>query len=200
MQSWLFVFSRFLVLSSVGLIVHWAFSSLVVLTFGLVITLVRLLVICVRLFAASITAVFVCSGPFASNGPLPPSSAMRILLSKITRNWIVNEKKDDGYTALHLAALNNHVEVAELLVKQVWNKFPQSGESASYGNSFSLPAPRSAASRARPLPAAVSAFFFLFSLVSQSHYLSCRVKQIKTFRTPISRRLCIWLLKDNIRK
>jgi len=31
----------------------------------------------------------------------------------------VNEKKDDGYTALHLAALNNHVEVAELLVKQV---------------------------------------------------------------------------------
>ncbi|KAG7278407.1 hypothetical protein CRUP_038570, partial [Coryphaenoides rupestris] len=27
-------------------------------------------------------------------------------------------KKDDGYTALHLAALNNHVEVAELLVHQ----------------------------------------------------------------------------------
>lgn len=29
---------------------------------------------------------------------------------------MVDEKKDDGYTALHLAALNNHVEVAELLV------------------------------------------------------------------------------------
>jgi len=28
----------------------------------------------------------------------------------------VDEKKDDGYTALHLASLNNHVEVAELLV------------------------------------------------------------------------------------
>lgn len=46
-------------------------------------------------------------------------SAMRILLSKLPRPWIVDEKKDDGYTALHLAALNNHVEVAELLVHQV---------------------------------------------------------------------------------
>jgi len=35
---------------------------------------------------------------------------------KLPRPWIVDEKKDDGYTALHLAALNNHVEVAELLV------------------------------------------------------------------------------------
>ncbi|XP_064626233.1 E3 ubiquitin-protein ligase MIB1-like [Lineus longissimus] len=43
-------------------------------------------------------------------------SAMRILLSKLPRPWIVDEKKDDGYTALHLAALNNHIEVAELLV------------------------------------------------------------------------------------
>ena len=38
-------------------------------------------------------------------------SAMRVLLSKLTRPWIVDEKKDDGYTALHLASLNNHVEV-----------------------------------------------------------------------------------------
>ncbi|XP_013418712.1 E3 ubiquitin-protein ligase MIB1-like isoform X2 [Lingula anatina] len=45
-------------------------------------------------------------------------SAMRILLAKLPRPWIVDEKKDDGYTALHLAALNNHVEVAELLVHQ----------------------------------------------------------------------------------
>lgn len=44
---------------------------------------------------------------------------MRILLNKLSRAWIVNEKKDDGYTALHLASLNNHVEVADLLVKQV---------------------------------------------------------------------------------
>ncbi len=46
---------------------------------------------------------------------------MRVLLSKLPRPWIVDEKKDDGYTALHLAALNNHVEVAELLVHQVSN-------------------------------------------------------------------------------
>ncbi|XP_015601885.1 E3 ubiquitin-protein ligase MIB1 isoform X2 [Cephus cinctus] len=44
-------------------------------------------------------------------------SAMRILLSKLPRPWIVDEKKDDGYTALHLAALNNHVEVAEQLAR-----------------------------------------------------------------------------------
>lgn len=43
---------------------------------------------------------------------------MRILLSKLPRSWIVDEKKDDGYTALHLASLNNHIEVAELLVLQ----------------------------------------------------------------------------------
>lgn len=43
---------------------------------------------------------------------------MKILLAKLPRPWIVDEKKDDGYTALHLAALNNHVEVAEQLVIQ----------------------------------------------------------------------------------
>ncbi|XP_061410032.1 E3 ubiquitin-protein ligase MIB1 isoform X1 [Lethenteron reissneri] len=45
-------------------------------------------------------------------------SAVRVLLSKLPRPWIVDEKKDDGYTALHLASLNNHVEVAELLIHQ----------------------------------------------------------------------------------
>jgi len=44
-------------------------------------------------------------------------SAMRVLLNKLPRPWMVDEKKDDGYTALHLAALNNHAEVAELLVR-----------------------------------------------------------------------------------
>ena len=41
---------------------------------------------------------------------------MRILLAKAPRPWFVDEAKDDGYTALHLAALNNHIEVAELLI------------------------------------------------------------------------------------
>lgn len=45
-------------------------------------------------------------------------SAMRILLQKLPRPWIVDEKKDDGYTALHLAALNNHTMVARMLVRQ----------------------------------------------------------------------------------
>ena len=36
---------------------------------------------------------------------------MKIILTKLKRGWVVDEKKDDGYTALHLAALNNHVEV-----------------------------------------------------------------------------------------
>ncbi|XP_028162830.1 E3 ubiquitin-protein ligase MIB1 isoform X2 [Ostrinia furnacalis] len=44
-------------------------------------------------------------------------SAMKIMLSKLPRSWIVDDAKDDGYTALHLAALNNHAEVAELLVR-----------------------------------------------------------------------------------
>ncbi|KAL1763813.1 E3 ubiquitin-protein ligase MIB1 isoform X1 [Sigmodon hispidus] len=44
--------------------------------------------------------------------------AMCAVLSKLPRWWIVDEKKDDDYTALQLAALNNHVEVAELLVHQ----------------------------------------------------------------------------------
>ncbi|XP_052759583.1 E3 ubiquitin-protein ligase MIB1 [Galleria mellonella] len=44
-------------------------------------------------------------------------SAMKIMLGKLPRPWIVDDAKDDGYTALHLAALNNHAEVAELLVR-----------------------------------------------------------------------------------
>ena len=47
---------------------------------------------------------------------------MRVLLSKLPRPWIVDEKKDDGYTALHLASLNNHVEVrkTEMNRKITW--------------------------------------------------------------------------------
>ena len=40
-----------------------------------------------------------------------------MILSKISnRQWLVDEKKDDGFTALHLAALNDHCLVAELLL------------------------------------------------------------------------------------
>ena len=46
-------------------------------------------------------------------------SALRIMLSKMPRLWLVNEKKDDGFTSLHLSALNNHIEVAEVLLEMV---------------------------------------------------------------------------------
>ena len=36
----------------------------------------------------------------------------------MSRTWLVDEQKDDGYTALHLAALNNHNDVVEILVSQ----------------------------------------------------------------------------------
>lgn len=32
---------------------------------------------------------------------------------------LVDVKKEDGFSALHLAALNNHRDVAEILVKEV---------------------------------------------------------------------------------
>ena len=32
---------------------------------------------------------------------------------------IINEKRDDGFTALHIAVVGKHLEVAEVLIKQV---------------------------------------------------------------------------------
>jgi len=45
---------------------------------------------------------------------------MRLILQNLHRSWVVDEKKDDGYTALHVAAYNNHVEVASLLITMVY--------------------------------------------------------------------------------
>ena len=44
--------------------------------------------------------------------------AVQVLLENLPRWWVVDEKKDDGYTPLHLAALNNHHEVATLLISK----------------------------------------------------------------------------------
>jgi E3 ubiquitin-protein ligase mind-bomb len=44
-------------------------------------------------------------------------SAIRLILSKLQRAWIIDEKKDDGFSALHLACLNNHFDVAQLLIE-----------------------------------------------------------------------------------
>jgi len=38
------------------------------------------------------------------------------MLLKNEKPWVVNEQKDDGYTALHLASLNDHLDVVDLLV------------------------------------------------------------------------------------
>lgn len=43
---------------------------------------------------------------------------MCVLLFKLLRLWIVDEKKDDGYIVLYLVVFNNYVEVVELLVYQ----------------------------------------------------------------------------------
>lgn len=42
--------------------------------------------------------------------------AMRLILSHLPPYCSVNEPKDDGFTALHLASLNNHLEVAQTLI------------------------------------------------------------------------------------
>ena len=39
------------------------------------------------------------------------------MLQQNDKPWVINEQKDDGYSALHLAALNNHIDVVELLIK-----------------------------------------------------------------------------------
>ena len=53
-----------------------------------------------------------------SNGDIASSAIERILLKIQNRQWLVDEKKDDGFTALHLAALNDHCLVAELLLSK----------------------------------------------------------------------------------
>ncbi len=44
-------------------------------------------------------------------------STIELILCKVqNRPWLVDEKKDDGFTALHLAALNGHYLIVELLL------------------------------------------------------------------------------------
>lgn len=37
----------------------------------------------------------------------------------------MDAKKEDGFTALHLATLNNHREVVQILIQEVWTQGPQ---------------------------------------------------------------------------
>jgi len=43
---------------------------------------------------------------------------VKALLATNLHPWTINEKKDDGFTALHIASVNNHVKVIKLLLKQ----------------------------------------------------------------------------------
>ncbi|XP_066918362.1 E3 ubiquitin-protein ligase mib1-like isoform X2 [Clytia hemisphaerica] len=45
------------------------------------------------------------------------AKAIEMLLRKNEKPWVINEQKDDGYTPLHLASLNNHLDVVQLLIK-----------------------------------------------------------------------------------
>ncbi|RDD46134.1 E3 ubiquitin-protein ligase MIB1 [Trichoplax sp. H2] len=45
-------------------------------------------------------------------------SNIQALIRKMPHSWYVNIKKDDGYSALHIAVLNSYIEVADLLIQQ----------------------------------------------------------------------------------
>ena len=45
--------------------------------------------------------------------------ALRLLLPRLPAMCTVNDQKDDGFTALHLAALNNHLEASQALLQAV---------------------------------------------------------------------------------
>lgn len=48
---------------------------------------------------------------------LRPGRATEKILARARQ--LVDVKKEDGFSALHLAALNNHRDVAEILIKEV---------------------------------------------------------------------------------
>ena len=45
--------------------------------------------------------------------------AIRLILANFPLSSSIDEQKDDGFTALHLASLNNHIEVAQALITHV---------------------------------------------------------------------------------
>ncbi|XP_071944975.1 E3 ubiquitin-protein ligase MIB2-like [Antedon mediterranea] len=46
------------------------------------------------------------------------TKAVELILSQTEGKQLVNSKKKDGFTALHVAAVNDHVEVAKLLIQK----------------------------------------------------------------------------------
>ena len=52
----------------------------------------------------------------------------------------MDAKKEDGFTALHLAALNNHREVIQILIREVWTQ-PRDGGGSLAGACAHPPPP-----------------------------------------------------------
>ena len=46
-------------------------------------------------------------------------SIIKALVATRPPPHVINEKKDDGFTALHLAVVNEYLEVVELLIHEV---------------------------------------------------------------------------------
>ena len=62
-------------------------------------------------------------GTLLTPGMSPHSHrAVRRILARARQ--LVDAKKEDGFTALHLAALNNHREVVQILIREVWTQGP----------------------------------------------------------------------------
>lgn len=68
---------------------------------------------------SSASLAFLESNALSSGSTSCLPSAIKKILARARQ--LVDAKKEDGFTALHLAALNNHKEVAEILIKEVKN-------------------------------------------------------------------------------
>lgn len=78
--------------------------------------------------------------PTPAESPCSPRAVRRILARA---RQLVDAQKEDGFTALHLAALNNHWEVAQVLIREVWTGAwagPGAGESGPF-RSWAEPVP-----------------------------------------------------------
>lgn len=79
----------------------------------------------------------------AAPGPHRPLCSHRAVRKILLRaRQLVDAKKEDGFTALHLAALNNHQEVAQILIQEVSAGASSPGMAAGPGwGDWAEPAP-----------------------------------------------------------
>lgn len=107
-----------------------------------------------------------CTHAHIQSCALCPGRATDKILARARQ--LVDVKKEDGFSALHLAALNNHRDVAEILIKEVsWRP-----EQSRHVKPFSTPR--------------------LSSISSVKHPNSCRDAVTSTSGTTATRRRCSW--------